>query len=1003
MEKTLERLFFGIVVFAAVFFMSAFLFPAGGQAVEVSEYGDLKNLLEAFSSSSTMEISITEDMDITGQINVHPSITTLVIDGTKSEDGTYTLNGGGGYSFLKVGKIDLTLSNITIENCNGSDGAVIYADQPGTKITLKDSVFNSNIAEIGSGGVVYQDGGNSESPAELNTLTIERCTFTENGNEWFHGGVIYQRQYARLKVSNSSFTDNFSEEDGGAISQGDDCQMVIENTTFEGNISNYAEGGAVFQDERCSLEISGSEFSENEAYYQGGAVYQGDDGELTVTGSVFSLNKADERGGAICQKKGGVMTVTDCQFLENKSDVGGAVYAPTNAEVTGTGSETCLFSGNKADSYGGALEYGQDLTITGCTFRENEASAGGALASPWDRLFLNLNEEDESYYFTQEGLVGTVVISDSHFIENTADYGGVWYDSAGFEEEMFGEDTYVYYDEEKGKYYYLTQDELLPVVVVNPNGSETRIYDAGSKIYFDEACGSKITVRSTEFIDNTTNVHGGVFFRDSLQTAEIKDDTVFSGNSAPNGKGGVIYNRGEGELTVSGSEFTKNSAGVTDAICYSDENGTVSFEDNTFTGNTVASDDGWVFALGGNTTIKDNKFYANTDTKRDMLFKDADDDDAISGNTYRGNFLEDAFSSPAEGDVIDYSPEIEVTLDLREVYNDKVRDGAVRISINGNEYDDFEVTDGKAVINIPGSDLNNGVNDIKAEYISGEYTDGDEYTEGDGYYHYQQPVLNFKINYPAHNVTVTTEGSGEASADPVSGLEGTKVTLKAQPAQGWLFKEWIVTESGGGTLEGDVFTIGTGDAEILAVFEKKKDPKPPSPSDPVWLFGFELPRTGISGAGISPMDKPASLNYAPIGMELLIPAIGVESNIVTVPRTDEGYQVQWLGNEAGLLEGFAKPGSGSISVIVGHNTLNAEEYGPFALLSTLKAGDVFFVRRSNGTLMPFTVYLNEKIGAEDIEELQRAAGMYENTLTLLTCEDELPEGGYASRRIISAK
>lgn len=927
MEKTLERLIFGAVMLAAVFFISAFLFPAGVQAVEVSEYGDLKNLLEAFSSSSRMEIAITEDMDITGQINVHPSITTLVIDGTKSEDGTYTLNGGGSYSFLKVGKIDLTLSNITIENCYADDGAVIYADQPGTKITLEDSTFTNNIAYWGSGGVVYQKYDHSVQDPIIFTLTIKDCTFTGNGAGLYNGGAIYQENNALLEISGSTFKKNYAaDDDGGAIYQGDDCRMVIENTTFEENSSNYAGGGAIFQDERCSLEISGSEFSGNEAYDQGGAVYQGDFSKLTVTGSVFSGNTADDRGGAICQKKGGVMTVTDCQFLKNESDVGGAVYAPTNAEVTGTDSEKCLFSGNKADSYGGALEYGQDLTITGCTFRGNESYAGGALATPWYRSFLE--EEDEVYYFTQEELVGTVVVKDSHFIENTADYGGAWYENSVFLDEFDNKETYVYYDEEIGKYYYLTQDELRPVVVVNPDGSETRYDEAGRKIYFDEASGSKITVSGTEFIDNTANVNGGVFFLNNLQTTKIKEDNVFSGNSAPNGEGGVIYNRGEGELTVSGSEFTKNSAGVTDAICYSDENGTVSFEDNTFTGNTVESDDGWVFALGGNTTIKDNKFYANTDTDRDMLFKDADVDDEISGNTYRGNFLKDAFSSPDPDAEIDYSPEIKVTLDLREVYNDYVRDGAVRISINGSTYKDFEVTDGKAVIKIDKSALKNGSNDIKAEYISGEYEEG-EYTEG--YYHYQQPVLNFKI---------------------------------------------VV---------------------------KKEEPTPPGPSDPVWLFGFELPRTGITGAGISPMDKPGSLNYAPIGMELLIPAIGVESNIVTVPRTDEGYPVQWLGNEAGLLEGFAKPGSGSISVIVGHNTLNAEEYGPFALLSTLKAGDVFFVRRSNGTLMPFTVYLNEKIGAEDIEELQRAAGMYENTLTLLTCEDELPEGGYASRRIISAK
>ena len=168
------------------------------------------------------------------------------------------------------------------------------------------------------------------------------------------------------------------------------------------------------------------------------------------------------------------------------------------------------------------------------------------------------------------------------------------------------------------------------------------------------------------------------------------------------------------------------------------------------------------------------------------------------------------------------------------------------------------------------------------------------------------------------------------------------------------------------------------------------------------LHFSELPQTGITGAGIPLKEKPASLNYEPAGMELYIPVLDVASDIVTVPLTDDSYPVQWLGKDAGLLEGFAKPGSG-ISVIAGHNTLNAEEYGPFALLGTLDVGDVLFVRRSDGELLRFTVYLNEKIGAGDVEGLQRAAGMYDNTLTLLTCEDELPEGGYASRRIISAK
>ena len=304
--------------------------------------------------------------------------------------------------------------------------------------------------------------------------------------------------------------------------------------------------------------------------------------------------------------------------------------------------------------------------------------------------------------------------------------------------------------------------------------------------------------------------------------------------------------------------------------------------------------------------------------------------------------------------------------------------------------------DGKAVIRISKSDLKDGDNSIKAQYVSGEYTSG--------YYHYQQPELTFTIKKAAenYNVTVTVEGNGTASANPESGPAGTQVMLTAEPGDGWKFKEWTVIESGSGTLNGDTFTIGTGDAEIKAVFEKAEKPQPPEPPMPIYPLGCELPRTGITGAGISLKNKPASLNYDPVGMVLYIPVLDLASDIVTVPQTDDGYPVEWLGMNAGLLEGFAKPGSG-ISVIAGHNTLNAEEFGPFALLNTLEVGEVLFVRSSNGELKSFTVYLNEKIGAEDIEGLQQAAGMYDNTLTLLTCEDEMSEGGYASRRITSAK
>ena len=110
----------------------------------------------------------------------------------------------------------------------------------------------------------------------------------------------------------------------------------------------------------------------------------------------------------------------------------------------------------------------------------------------------------------------------------------------------------------------------------------------------------------------------------------------------------------------------------------------------------------------------------------------------------------------------------------------------------------------------------------------------------------------------------------------------------------------------------------------------------------------------------------------------------------------------WLGHNTGLLEGYALPGNGA-SVITGHNHLNTTEAGPFALLYWMQEGDRIFVTDPQNNIQIFVVYANEKIGAGDADALQKSALVYENTLTLLTCEDELPEGGYASRRIVSAK
>ena len=147
---------------------------------------------------------------------------------------------------------------------------------------------------------------------------------------------------------------------------------------------------------------------------------------------------------------------------------------------------------------------------------------------------------------------------------------------------------------------------------------------------------------------------------------------------------------------------------------------------------------------------------------------------------------------------------------------------------------------------------------------------------------------------------------------------------------------------------------------------------------------------------------PSSVKYRPTRMELQIPSLNVMTDMISIESLDGSYPVDWLEMNTGLLAESALPGEG-VSVIVGHNTLNAAEYGPFILIGTMQIGDRFFVRTDENRLMIFEVYNNEKIASDDYEALYIAGGKFDSTITLLTCEDEMTEGGYASRRIISAR
>ena len=167
--------------------------------------------------------------------------------------------------------------------------------------------------------------------------------------------------------------------------------------------------------------------------------------------------------------------------------------------------------------------------------------------------------------------------------------------------------------------------------------------------------------------------------------------------------------------------------------------------------------------------------------------------------------------------------------------------------------------------------------------------------------------------------------------------------------------------------------------------------------------GCRLPATGFSSLSPSALsEQPASLRYTPVGMRLMIPALDVDSELVTVPLNGDTWPVEWLGERSGILDGSALPGKG-FSMIAAHNTLNDTEFGPFAMLSLLETDDLIAVSGKQNDLKVFRVFANELLAPDDMKTVASIASREADTLVLITCENESAEGGYLNRRVVFAK
>ncbi|MFK8013253.1 MAG: beta strand repeat-containing protein, partial [Marinicellaceae bacterium] len=284
----------------------------------------------------------------------------LAIAGQNSEiwvaDGTYYPDEGGGQ-----------VDNDRIAAFTLVDGVSVYGGFNGTETELNQRDPETNITVLS--GDITQDDDNSDG----NNILEDRLD--ANGLNSYH---IVNGSDVDTSTVFSGFIVTAGQADGVIGSQerfgaGMYCGNnftgpSISMSTFIGHFAAY-DGAATYG---CSQDVVDSDFINNYARNGGAILIRGGNYENVL----FQGNTVYGSGGAI-SKNASPLTIINSQFIANQAFGNGGAISSAN----GVTLENVLFSGNKSNSSGGAInQNGSNSDLTNVTMTGNLAvGSGGAI------------------------------------------------------------------------------------------------------------------------------------------------------------------------------------------------------------------------------------------------------------------------------------------------------------------------------------------------------------------------------------------------------------------------------------------------------------------------------------------------------------------------------------------------------------------------------------------------------------------------------------------------
>ncbi|HEU0295861.1 MAG TPA: sortase [Anaerolineales bacterium] len=198
----------------------------------------------------------------------------------------------------------------------------------------------------------------------------------------------------------------------------------------------------------------------------------------------------------------------------------------------------------------------------------------------------------------------------------------------------------------------------------------------------------------------------------------------------------------------------------------------------------------------------------------------------------------------------------------------------------------------------------------------------------------------------------------------------------------------VVTNSvigGGGTGGGGGGSGGTGTGDSTPVSGTR---------------AFIIPLTGFAPDVVTPLEPAAGPQYDATTLSLEIPFLKIDTSVVGVPMKDGAWDVSWLYDQVGWLNGTAYPTWDGNSLLTAHVVKADGQPGPFYNLKYLSVGEYIFIYHG-AYRYTYQVLSNTLVHPSDASVIRHEEKSY---LTLVTCDayDE-KTGTYLRRVAVRAK